>query len=139
MTKNNSHINVENSTREEQLLVMKQIQKDGVCPFCREHFETYHTKPILFETNHWVVTENAWPYPDTKHHFLAAALFPIIALVTVFSFVLVANNFAEFLGVANQHNAILITIIYVVMFSIPHTVAKVHELRRIKKHNAQAL
>lgn len=49
---------------------MEQIEKDGVCPFCREHFETYHSKAIIFETPHWIVTENAWPYENTQNHFL---------------------------------------------------------------------
>lgn len=63
-------INIHNARVEEQRMVMEQIQKDGVCPFCREHFETYHSKPILFETSHWLVTENAWPYENTQKHFL---------------------------------------------------------------------
>lgn len=66
-------INIENSRTDDQRDVMEQISKDGVCPFCRENFETYHSKPILFETEHWVVTENAWPYEHTKEHYLLVA------------------------------------------------------------------
>lgn len=70
MSKN---INIGNARNAEQKEIMKQIKKDGVCPFCREHFETYHTKPILFETEDWVITENAWPYENAKKHFLLVA------------------------------------------------------------------
>jgi len=69
----NDKIHIGNSRTEEQRLVMEKIQADGVCPFCRKHFETYHSKSILFETEHWIVTENAWPYENTKEHFLLVA------------------------------------------------------------------
>jgi ATP adenylyltransferase len=63
-------LNLNNARKKEQIDVMKQIIKDGVCPFCRENLEKYHTKPIIFETKNWVVTENAWPYNLTKKHYL---------------------------------------------------------------------
>ncbi|MFW5887748.1 MAG: HIT domain-containing protein [Bacteriovoracia bacterium] len=66
----NKHVNLKNARKEDQIAIMRQIIEDGVCPFCRENLEKYHTKPILFETRHWVVTENAWPYELTKKHFL---------------------------------------------------------------------
>lgn len=66
-------INIDNARTDEQRSVMERIKKDGVCPFCREHFETYHSKPIIFETEHWIVTENAWPYEHTENHFLFVA------------------------------------------------------------------
>lgn len=54
-----------NHTRSaEQIKVMKQIVKDGVCPFC--HFTKYHPKPILKETKWWYLTENMTPYEGTK-------------------------------------------------------------------------
>jgi diadenosine tetraphosphate (Ap4A) HIT family hydrolase len=49
--------------------VLKKIQKDGVCPFCPKYFK-YHTKPILAEGKHWLVTENFAPYGGTRLHFL---------------------------------------------------------------------
>ena len=49
---------------------MTQIEKDGVCPFCMEHFLKYHPKPILDENACWVVTENMSPYEGSVHHFL---------------------------------------------------------------------
>lgn len=49
---------------------MAQIEQDGVCPFCAEHFAKYHPKPILKETDYWFVTENMSPYEGTTHHFI---------------------------------------------------------------------
>lgn len=55
---------------EDQRRVYEQIAKDGVCPFCQEHFLKYHTRPILIDGTHWVFTESAWPYEGTREHFL---------------------------------------------------------------------
>ncbi len=55
---------------EEQKKLMAQIEADGVCPFCAEHFVKYHPKPIIKETDYWFVTENMSPYEGTDHHFL---------------------------------------------------------------------
>lgn len=65
-----SGLHLGNARKKEQINTMKQIIKDGVCPFCRENLEKYHTKPITFKTKHWVVTENAWPYDHTQKHFI---------------------------------------------------------------------
>jgi len=59
-----------NARTDEQRRIMEQIQKDGVCPFCREHFEKYHPKPILRESPHWIVAENGFPYKGTRIHML---------------------------------------------------------------------
>ena len=63
-------LNIENARTEEQRELMGRIQQDGVCPFCKEYFSTYHPKPILKETPHWYLTENMSPYPGTKYHFI---------------------------------------------------------------------
>ncbi len=55
---------------DEQKKLMAQIEADGVCPFCAEHFAKYHPKPILKETNNWFVTTNMSPYEGTTQHFL---------------------------------------------------------------------
>ena len=54
----------------EQKELMAQIEADGVCPFCAEHFKKYHPKPILKETDYWFATENMSPYEGTTHHFI---------------------------------------------------------------------
>lgn len=53
----------------EQKELMKKIEDDGVCSFCREHFEAYHPNPILKENNSWLLTTNMSPYVGTTHHF----------------------------------------------------------------------
>ena len=63
-------LNHKNARTEEQKRVMAQIEADGVCPFCAEHFTTYHPKPILKETDFWFVTENMSPYDGTRLHFI---------------------------------------------------------------------
>ncbi len=60
----------ENARTEEQKKLMAQIEQDGVCPFCSEHFRRYHPKPILKESDFWFVTENMSPYEGTAQHFL---------------------------------------------------------------------
>ncbi len=64
------YLNHDNVRTPEQQALMEKIEKDGVCPFCKEHFETYHPKPLLKETPFWYVTENMSPYEGTKHHFI---------------------------------------------------------------------
>ena len=61
---------VEHARGEEQKRIMEQIQTDGVCPFCAENFEKYHTEPILKTTGNWIVTTNFSPYEGSIYHFL---------------------------------------------------------------------
>jgi diadenosine tetraphosphate (Ap4A) HIT family hydrolase len=65
-----SYVNLKHARTQEQVDVMTQIQKDGVCPFCMENFLTYHSKPIIHENESWIVTENMNPYEGSVHHFL---------------------------------------------------------------------
>jgi diadenosine tetraphosphate (Ap4A) HIT family hydrolase len=54
--------------------VIAAIIKAGHCPFCTENFLKYHTKPILKTGTYWIVTQNAWPYEGTTHHFLLVSV-----------------------------------------------------------------
>lgn len=49
--------------------VIADIAQQGVCPFCPEQIHKFHEKPIE-ERTHWLVTENMYPYPATKHHVM---------------------------------------------------------------------
>lgn len=49
---------------------LARIADTGVCPFCPEHLAQHHTNPILFENEHWRVTENAWPYAGARYQFV---------------------------------------------------------------------
>ncbi|MDQ5955428.1 MAG: adenylyltransferase [Patescibacteria group bacterium] len=50
--------------------VLQAILDEGICPFCPENLFKHHTKPILFEGPHWLVTENFKPYEGTVYHFV---------------------------------------------------------------------
>lgn len=49
--------------------VINDIEQKGKCPFCPDNFK-YHKKPILKKIGTWFVTENSWPYKNTKYHFI---------------------------------------------------------------------
>ena len=69
-TFSNAGLNHDEARTDEQKELMAQIEKDGVCPFCAEHFRKYHPKPIIKENDSWFLTTNMSPYEGTKHHFL---------------------------------------------------------------------
>lgn len=77
MKKKENLLNLNNARKKDQTDVMKKILDDGTCPFCEENIEKYHPKPILFKTDRWIVTENAWPYSGTKKHWLVIYKFHI--------------------------------------------------------------
>lgn len=63
-------LDIDNTREPEQVEVMEKIIESGECPFCLEVIKKYHQTPILKETDHWVFTRNAWPYENTREHFL---------------------------------------------------------------------
>jgi diadenosine tetraphosphate (Ap4A) HIT family hydrolase len=63
-------MDLDNARTAEQLELMRRIEEDGVCPFCREHLELYHPKPLIRENGSWVATENISPYSNTRLHLL---------------------------------------------------------------------
>jgi diadenosine tetraphosphate (Ap4A) HIT family hydrolase len=65
------YIHLENARTDEQREVMRQIEKDNVCPFCSENLNNYHKKEIFAEGKYWLLTENQWPYEGAKNHLLA--------------------------------------------------------------------
>ena len=70
-------VNIENAKvipRPDYVAVLESIKQAGFCPFCKEHFEKHHTRPILFKNEHWFATENAWPYDGARHHFVIISL-----------------------------------------------------------------
>lgn len=62
-----------NARTEDQRETMERINAGGYCPFCMENLEKNHKKPIVYDGTHWIVTENQWPYPAAKFHFLIIA------------------------------------------------------------------
>lgn len=69
----NKLVNLENTRTDEQRKVMEKILKEDHCPFCKENLSNYHKKPILRETENWLLTEIQWPYDKTRAHLMAIA------------------------------------------------------------------
>jgi diadenosine tetraphosphate (Ap4A) HIT family hydrolase len=64
---------LDNAREPEQLRRMQELAEKGDCHFCREGFEEKHTKPIIEEQKHWLVTANDYPYVKNDpsfHHYL---------------------------------------------------------------------
>ncbi len=49
--------------------VINSIQEIGECPFCPKNFK-YHKNKFLKKEGGWTITQNSWPYPNAKHHFI---------------------------------------------------------------------
>lgn len=63
-------INLKHARTASQKKVMKQIEKDGVCPFCMEHLKKYHQNPIIKEGMWWIITKNDTPYKGSFLHLI---------------------------------------------------------------------
>ena len=70
MEKKKKMVHIPNARRGRYHEVIKNIEKEGVCPFCPKHLRTYHKKPILKKGKYWWVTKNMYPYENAKFHFL---------------------------------------------------------------------
>lgn len=70
-----SFVNLANARNDEQRGVMEHIAAEGDCPFCPDHLAKYHHKPILRTGDNWLLTENQWPYDNTRTHLLAIATY----------------------------------------------------------------
>ncbi len=68
-------VNLDNARHDDQLEVMKKIQEEGFCPFCRENLGKSELEPAIKDINleFWSVRKNRWPYENTKVHFLIIA------------------------------------------------------------------
>src|SRR3990170_4987377 len=67
--KNKAGIDARYAKSEEYKRTLATIIKTDKCPFCPDNFK-YHKKPILRRYKDWCVTENSWPYENTKYHFI---------------------------------------------------------------------
>lgn len=64
-------INLANARTDEQKDVMREILENNECPFCEPVRPKYHKEPILQQGDHWVLTNNQYPYEHTSRHLLA--------------------------------------------------------------------
>lgn len=66
-------VNIDNAgivPRDDYQAALKSILAEGHCPFCEDYLHHHHKEPILWKSDHWIVTKNAWPYAGTQLHFL---------------------------------------------------------------------
>jgi ATP adenylyltransferase len=62
--------NLEAGRSQAQIDDMKQLLEKGECFMCYKSLTQYKNNRIEFETKHWIVTPNAYPYKHTKLHLL---------------------------------------------------------------------
>ena len=60
----------DNYRTEEQLAEMRRLEAAGICLFCPDSLREHARQRVLFETDHWAVTPNAYPYAGTRLHLL---------------------------------------------------------------------
>jgi ATP adenylyltransferase len=60
----------DNYRTDEQLAEMRRLEAAGICLFCPEALRGHASQRVAFETRHWMVTPNAFPYQGTKLHLL---------------------------------------------------------------------
>ncbi len=58
-----------NARHPEQIKRMNDLQKNKLCHFCVDGFET-HSAPIIYKNSSWFVTANDFPYEGSTHHYL---------------------------------------------------------------------
>ncbi len=59
-----------NYRTDEQLAEMRRLEAAGICLFCPAALRDHARQRVAFETRHWMVTPNAFPYPGTARHLL---------------------------------------------------------------------
>lgn len=69
MTKNKAGIVKRFAKSKNYKKTLENIIATEKCPFCPDNFK-YHKKPILKKYKGWLVTQNSWPYKNTRYHFV---------------------------------------------------------------------
>nr|AIA13796.1 Scavenger mRNA decapping enzyme C-term binding [uncultured bacterium] len=62
--------NIDAGRTAHQIQRMKELTDAGKCFMCYENLVDYDLNEILFETKHWVITPNAYPYEHTSLHLV---------------------------------------------------------------------
>jgi len=63
-------VDIGNARTAEQINVMQQIIAAGDDPFSWENIAKYHKREILKKGAFWLVTENQWPYKNSRVQIL---------------------------------------------------------------------
>lgn len=66
-------LHIGNARVSQQREKMVDAMREGVCPFCSEHFSTYHDAPVIYQGDQWFISANDYPYEGTRVHFLVIA------------------------------------------------------------------
>lgn len=53
-----------------QAKIYKQIEEEGLCPFCLENFERYKVGPSIKDNTNWTLVKAKWPYENSKVHLI---------------------------------------------------------------------
>ena len=64
-----SNQRMDNARDPEQLRIMMEHQKAGVCHFCPEGFKK-HKSPVIYDDEFWFITGNDYAYPGSVSHYL---------------------------------------------------------------------
>ncbi|MFJ6739050.1 HIT family protein [Streptomyces sp. NPDC091279] len=59
-----------NCRTEDQRAEMERLDRAGVCLFCPDVIRAHDRQQILWETPHWIVTPNEFPYTGARLHLL---------------------------------------------------------------------
>lgn len=65
--------NIDAGRSEAQKENMRELAAEGKCFMCYENLTEYDNNRVEFETAHWVITPNAYPYEHTSLHMLLIA------------------------------------------------------------------
>lgn len=76
---------------------------------------------------------------DEKHHIVAGVFIPSIALITIYIMISVANKFNEVIKNVNPHNAVVLSVIYLLCFSSPYAIYKIKDMMWERKHKPAAV
>lgn len=61
---------LDNARTPEQVERMQKLKEAGACFFCDDNYVTFGAMPAIFETTHWYVKKNDFPYKGAVHHYL---------------------------------------------------------------------
>jgi ATP adenylyltransferase len=69
---NSQKYNNQAARSQAQLGKMKELESKGLCIFCMDVVTKESKNPIEFETSHWYVKKNDYPYENTELHLIVA-------------------------------------------------------------------
>jgi diadenosine tetraphosphate (Ap4A) HIT family hydrolase len=68
--KQKTFVDPDNARNPDYRKKLEEIFEKGIDPFSKEHLQNFDKKEILYETKHWFVFKNQYPYPGAKTQFV---------------------------------------------------------------------